>query len=213
MKQAKLAQGQLSPKLILSLLIFLLAVGVTLSATTALASNSSDSKSLNPSYAVNEHGQTLGTAFDSADPELQPDLIEAVATNGKEGYVLKEDLDEASHANEDFDELLESQETRKEVAASLLAEKMNESSNPITFTQQDAELALQTGLIPEEQLSQKHVMDAQGPQDTSAARIATIDDEELASLIAEVDQALTIYIPVYEDDGKTKVGVFPVSQL
>ncbi len=57
-----------------------------------------------PSYEENADGLTYGSALEAPTPALEPDLIEAVATNGKLGYILKTDLDAAngSDAAESF---------------------------------------------------------------------------------------------------------------
>lgn len=44
------------------------------------------------SYKTNAQGLTYGSELDAATPADVPDLILAIATNGKEGYVLKGDL-------------------------------------------------------------------------------------------------------------------------
>jgi hypothetical protein len=44
-----------------------------------------------PIYPVNDKGQTYGS-IDGVVPEDEPDLISVKATNGKEGYALREDL-------------------------------------------------------------------------------------------------------------------------
>ena len=49
-----------------------------------------------PDYPENGKGQTYGSAAKANSPQSEPDLIAAVATNGKEGYVLKSDLDRAN---------------------------------------------------------------------------------------------------------------------
>lgn len=41
-------------------------------------------------------GQTYGSVFQAQSPDDEPDLIEAVATNGRHGYVLRADLDESN---------------------------------------------------------------------------------------------------------------------
>jgi len=46
-----------------------------------------------PVYETNLRGQTLGSALDATSPDNEPDLIMAIATNGREGYVLKTELD------------------------------------------------------------------------------------------------------------------------
>lgn len=43
-------------------------------------------------YSVNDAGQTYGSATLAPEIGADPDLIQAVATNGEEGYVLSEDL-------------------------------------------------------------------------------------------------------------------------
>lgn len=50
---------------------------------------------------VNEAGHTYGSAVDAARPEDEPDLILVMATNGREGYVWKKDLDDPTPANPD----------------------------------------------------------------------------------------------------------------
>jgi len=52
-----------------------------------------------PSFPTNEHGQSYGSALYVNSPADEPDLIRAAATNGREGYVKKVELDEASGAN------------------------------------------------------------------------------------------------------------------
>lgn len=48
-----------------------------------------------PSYPANQKGETYGSALDAISPDTEPDLIQAVASNGREGYVRKADLDQA----------------------------------------------------------------------------------------------------------------------
>ncbi len=48
-----------------------------------------------PTYPTNGDGLTYGSAAQANAPDAEPDLIAVVADNGKEGYVLKHDLDEA----------------------------------------------------------------------------------------------------------------------
>lgn len=164
-------------------------------------------------FPTNEAGQTYGNAFDVQSPGAEPDLIEAVATNGREGYVLKADLDKASHADEDADELLASQEERRKVASELLLEKMNDQGEGLDYSIEDAEFALEYGLcaenVPSAQLQDAPSVSADGPR----ARVRAIEKDVLAEMIYEVDEAMTVYIPVYEADGVTQIGEFPVSQL
>ena len=49
-------------------------------------------------YPVNENGDTFGSAAAVSDPSNEPDLIRVLATNGKEGYAKKTDLDPTRRA-------------------------------------------------------------------------------------------------------------------
>lgn len=44
-------------------------------------------------WPANARGQSYGSALFADSPDDEPDLIMATATNGKDGYVLKTDLD------------------------------------------------------------------------------------------------------------------------
>jgi len=46
-------------------------------------------------WQKNARGQTFGSGLNAASPEDEPDLIEAFATNGNLGYVLRTDLEPA----------------------------------------------------------------------------------------------------------------------
>lgn len=70
--------------------IALLAVGVGLG--SAVAAGPNEPASVSPAYQVNDSGQTYGVIGEGAEP----DLIGVYATNGKQGYVLKSELDAAS---------------------------------------------------------------------------------------------------------------------
>lgn len=55
-----------------------------------------------PTYPVNTDGLTYGSALDAISPDTEPDLILVEATNGKEGYVKKTQLDLANGSAENF---------------------------------------------------------------------------------------------------------------
>jgi hypothetical protein len=50
-------------------------------------------------WPENANGLSYGSALDATCPEDEPDLIQVVATNGKDGYVLRTDLEVAAGAN------------------------------------------------------------------------------------------------------------------
>ncbi|HIY64734.1 MAG TPA: hypothetical protein H9830_00480 [Candidatus Agrococcus pullicola] len=72
--------------------------GAAAGAATGSHETESDSNPIS-AYSTNSEGLTYGSAADAPTPQSEPDLILVVATNGQEGYVLKEDLDAASGAN------------------------------------------------------------------------------------------------------------------
>ncbi len=49
-----------------------------------------------PNYQKNAKGLSYGSAADAPSSSAEPDLIQVLATNGKEGYAYKSDLDEAT---------------------------------------------------------------------------------------------------------------------
>jgi hypothetical protein len=57
----------------------------------AMASDAGNDGDVTPRFEVNERGQTFGSSAGVAHAD-EPDLIEAIATNGKIGYVEKADL-------------------------------------------------------------------------------------------------------------------------
>lgn len=66
---------------------------ITASAGGSWALTATYSKITTSPWGVNERGQTYGVQNDSGTP----DLVAAVASNGKEGYVLRTDLDGGIH--------------------------------------------------------------------------------------------------------------------
>lgn len=69
------------------LLISVIAVLIIALPTFSFAYSQSEEKA-----GVNNSGQTFGTVFDVSDKGSEPDLIYALANNGKYGYLRSEDL-------------------------------------------------------------------------------------------------------------------------
>lgn len=76
-----------------------MAVGVVSGSAIAssVMSSPADGKTP-PSYQSNDSGLTYGSAIEAVSPESEPDLILVVATNGREGYSYKTELDKATGA-------------------------------------------------------------------------------------------------------------------
>lgn len=77
-------------RLVAAALGFMLATA----ATTAFASGflANRGSAPQPHYPRNVHGQTYGSQLESVSPATDPDLIQAIATNGAVGYVRSKDL-------------------------------------------------------------------------------------------------------------------------
>ena len=69
-------------------LAFILGIAVSITATSIFA----DDK--RPIFPINEDGLTYGSDLGIEDPKNAPDLISVIATNGKEGYAYKAEIDE-----------------------------------------------------------------------------------------------------------------------
>lgn len=67
-----------------------LGLGVTQTASPAEAAG--EEPAPKPEYAVNQSGQTFGSAMGATSPADEPDLIRAVTPQGISGYVRKADL-------------------------------------------------------------------------------------------------------------------------
>ncbi|MDQ3223419.1 MAG: peptidase M56 BlaR1 [Gemmatimonadota bacterium] len=66
------------------------------SASVAVGASADDSEPSPADFPRNAKGMTYGSALDS---EVEPQLVEAYATNGRVGYVLSIDLNEEVAAN------------------------------------------------------------------------------------------------------------------
>lgn len=92
-----------TPKRSYGIAVTLCAVlGLGAGASMAAASGGTASSNLSsqtkpaPEYSRNANGNTYGFVKDSLSPETEPDLIAALTTDGKRGYVSKAELDVAN---------------------------------------------------------------------------------------------------------------------
>lgn len=73
------------------------AIGGVVSASLATASGSTHlpapSRQVVTHWSTNAHGQTFGSALKAVSPADEPDLIQAIATNGHTGYVYRTALE------------------------------------------------------------------------------------------------------------------------
>lgn len=65
---------------------------VTANAGVATPSPGTTPQATRPAYPTNAQGLSYGSELDATNPDQAPDLIAAIATNGRQGYVRKVDL-------------------------------------------------------------------------------------------------------------------------
>lgn len=78
--------------------LLVVGVGVSMAITGEKLVANEGSSGLHP---TNENGLTYGSAAIAPSPDAEPDLIAAIATNGREGYVMKSELDRRAENPED----------------------------------------------------------------------------------------------------------------
>jgi hypothetical protein len=163
-------------------------------------------------YDINENGLTYGSALDAPSLEVEPDLIEAYATNGSIGYVYKEDLEQAAnpYPPKNPEEAVQLMNNRFMAASIDFAESVK--------NQTGFELSVD---MVNEILSVIFETNGEMPFDL----LTDIEKQSIIQLIPENDNAVEIAsnayttacqandrsIPVYESDGVTVIGEFVVS--
>lgn len=169
-------------------------------------------------FKANEAGMTYGTLDDAPDGQ-EPDLIFARATNGKSGFISKAEWDEASAANLPTSELCATQDESEEAAAKLLRDEINDDINGAELTLEGALgiiEATHVGDTPEvdyASIAEEATLHLVPSNGAAAKQPPALTAEVVEENYLDVVEATTIYIPVYEIDGSTVIGEFPVTQV
>lgn len=159
----------------------------------------------------NEQGLAYGIMADSLRSETAFDLVAAVATNGNEGYVYSNDLDRAvENGVTNPEEAVAYMKGRENIAVGILSSELYRNNEISSMSLDDPnELALlwdsiqQNGL--EAAFSEKtNLMDLNSGQ---------ANREIVDSIRVELNNALAVSIPVYEQDGQTVIGEFLVGEF
>ncbi|WP_286142891.1 hypothetical protein [Adlercreutzia caecimuris] len=169
-------------------------------------------------FKTNELGMTYGTLDDAPDGQ-EPDLILARATNGRSGFISKKEWDEASAADAPAGELRTAQAELESAAAKMLKDEIDEDL-------QGAEISLEgaAGIIDAMHVGDAPEIDYDAIAEEAARHVEPLEgeltqqDTTLTAEIVEdayldVVEATTVYIPVYDVDGRTVIGEFPVTQI
>lgn len=177
-----------------------------------------ESISLASASGVNDKGQTFGVRGDLPG-SVDPDLILVAATNGETGYVLKTELDEATRANLSPEEAIALQETYEAVAAEMLRFSLSEEVVGGELSLEGAReiiQKMQVGDTPEidfDSIAEEAVGDYVATARSGIDRTTLPSGKTIEDKYAEVVAQTTVFIPVYESDGETVIGEYPVTQL
>lgn len=169
-------------------------------------------------FNVNDSGMSYGNPETAPDGEI-PDLILVSATNGKLGYVLRADLEEATRENMTYEETVALQEFYEAMAAEMLQVSLSDNVRGGELTLEGAQEvvdAMHYGDTPEidfeaiaSNLKDDYIATARSGIDVASLPTAEVVQEKYAEAVL----ATTVYIPVYESDGLTQVGEYPITQL
>lgn len=181
--------------------ILVVAIGVCF-ATLVLPQPSADAASR---AEENEAGMTYGSAS-MFDYEEEPDLILVVATNGKEGYVKREDLHAAEAPAANPEEAVQLMQARNDELSNALAQELNTMTGQSSITAADASAmiaAMSETPDPAQSIEQLSTTNSQFTE-------LSITGEQFAEALSNAQTSLARSIPVYEQDGTTVIGTFLV---
>ncbi len=176
----------------------------------------------NTRFSANANGDTYGSALHAASPELEPDLIAAMATNGREGYVYKKDLEPESLQPKNPTEAGQMQADRDKRAGEafvrVLGDQLNRkfeigtSTAPVVFSIFDR--SVRAGAVPAtmDETTARAMTEALGTDVVAAAggSMASLQRAVRAAMDAAT-HANDRKIPVYQSDGVTVIGEFIVN--
>lgn len=181
--------------------ILVVAIGVCF-ATFVLPQPSADAASR---AEENEAGMTYGSAS-MFDYEEEPDLILVVATNGKEGYVKREDLHAAEAPAANPEEAVQLMQARNDELSNALAQELNTMTGQSSITAADASAMIAAmSETPDPAQSIEHLSTT-----NSQFTELSITGEQFAEALSNAQTSLARSIPVYEQDGTTVIGTFLV---
>ncbi|MCI8468827.1 MAG: hypothetical protein HFJ75_04975 [Eggerthellaceae bacterium] len=161
------------------------------------------------SFSVNEAGQTYGVTAGLAVGEQYPDLMEVRATNDKIGYIYRTDEEAASggwvSSPEEAAAYMEERNAKLAVALQEACNKRLSEEEAISLEgARETLVAIEQGglLIPDP---------ATGAPTLEGSSVEALGEPSvLMEAYLEALESEVVYIPVYEADGVTQIGVFPI---
>lgn len=155
---------------------------------------------------TNEAGLSYGPVEGFEQRDQYPDLIAVQATNGSKGYILREDEERAAGVVTTPEEAIAFANARSERLAASFKNAINEQLPP------DEHINLA-------EASEITTILQSAPPDAAVHKAFSILAEEDAEewnenlVLSAYERALKediTYIPVYEADGVTQIGVYPI---
>lgn len=155
---------------------------------------------------TDENGQTygIGIVFDYGE---EPDFIKAVASNGKEGYVKKDDLLKAEHMATTQEEALEATCERDKEIADAFSVELHKLSSASKIDDSTVDKILEFKLSGASSAPTSSANSAASILDSDGI---SLTESQIDTALANAIASLSTPIPVYDSDGKTVIGEFLV---
>ncbi len=171
------------------------------------------------SYKSNEAGQTFGSCADAATYDDMPDLVLVVATNGKEGYVYRDALEEAEGGSaEQFEDLAIRTQEQDEAFSEALVESLEESGYQVSQEMIDDFIEESRFGAGSDCAAVDLIVGIERADGADAVSSAVRSGSGAEGVKRDVEEAFTEalrasgeVIPVYDADGTTVIGEFLVA--
>jgi len=152
---------------------------------------------------------TYGSSEDTNYGE-EPDLIAAQATNGKQGYINKEDLFKIDRHAANLTEANQIMKTYNAKASKAFADSLSKKASlKVRASSEKAQKAYEESMAYEQGKKTKSNFEEVANEIESDLGIDyNITERSLDEALLAAQEANAVTIPVYELDGKTQIGVF-----
>lgn len=167
----------------------------------------------NANLPTNESGQTIGTMEDVVETGAEPDLVAAVATNGRYGYVQSSELREAEHkyAASNPEEAVSIMDDREQKAIQILSKHLGTADDVQTLSgTEESTYAQIWNDIETVGLETALEASLSDPSSDTAAKSLAPNQTTIENIRNDLNDAFAEEINVYDADGTTIIGSFLV---
>lgn len=196
-------------------------VGVVAVAAVVIGASVANAGDPTARFSVNANGASYGSVFDASAPDKEPDLIAAIATNGREGYVYETDLEPPELQPASPTEAGELREARDRRAAETFVRVLGDKLG-VTIVATDAQAVAALGTfdravvagvapVPTDGATVRSLANALGVGlDAASGYSSDSVTTAVKAALEASSHANERVIPVYQSDGTTQVGTFTV---